>query len=470
MPTLPVPGPGPGPSWAIGQGVAARPPEAGGTVALPPPPFAGAAALVLSTYDLGRRPSALAELAAALRAAGWRVRLADLAVDPWDDALAAGVELVVWSLPMHTATRLMAPLVPRVRAIAPGARLMAVGLYAVLNRSVLAEAGVEVSDHGTGLGVADRREPGRDDLPSLDRYARLVLADGTERLVGATAASVGCRHRCRHCPIVPVYGGRFRAVAVERVLADVQDLVERGAGHVSFTDPDFLNGPAHARRVVRALHERFPQVSFDLTARISHLREHRHLLAELRGAGCVLITSAVESFDPLTLQRLGKGHTAEDVEVVVAACRDAGIGLEATFVAFTPWTTVESYRQFLDSVDALGLVGSVAPVQYGVRLLVSARSALLELPEIVSSVGAFDPDLLVHPWAHTDPYVDELCRRVGEVVREAARTPAGPGERRAVHTRLRALVDGSPAPPAHPHVEKAPQPVTIAWLTEPWFC
>ncbi len=489
MPARPVPEP----SRPAGREIPARVPEAGGTVALPSAPFSGATALALSTYDLGRRPAALAELATALRATGWQVRLADLAVDPWDDASLAGVDLVVWSLPLHTATRLMAPMVPQIRALAPRARLMAVGLYAVLNRSVLAEAGVEVSDHGTGIGVAARRtlrstppmagldgqpaaegagvwRSSRDGLPPLDRYARLVLADGTERLVGATAASVGCRHLCRHCPIVPVYSGRFRAVAVERVLAEVAGLVACGAGHVSFTDPDFLNGPAHARRVARAMHERFPQLSFDLTARISHLRDHRHLLAELRDAGCVLITSAVESFDPLTLQRLDKGHTAEDVEVVVAACRHAGIGLEATFVAFTPWTSVESYRQFLDRVDALGLAGSVAPVQYGVRLLVGARSALLDLPEIAASVGEFDPELLVHPWSHTNPYVDELYRRVSAVVRETARSPAGPAERQAVHARLRALV-GSAAPrPANTHVEAAPQPATIAWLTEPWFC
>ena len=41
------------------------------------------------------------------------------------------------------------------------------------------------------------------------------------RLVGYTEASRGCRHLCRHCPVVPIYNGQFRVVQPDVVLADV---------------------------------------------------------------------------------------------------------------------------------------------------------------------------------------------------------------------------------------------------------
>ena len=50
----------------------------------------------------------------------------------------------------------------------------------------------------------------------------LELADGDQRTAGYTEASRGCKHMCRHCPIVPVYGGRFRVIQRDVVLEDVR--------------------------------------------------------------------------------------------------------------------------------------------------------------------------------------------------------------------------------------------------------
>ena len=44
---------------------------------------------------------------------------------------------------MHTATRLAAPVIARIRQVNPSARLAAYGLYAPLNANWLREQGVE---------------------------------------------------------------------------------------------------------------------------------------------------------------------------------------------------------------------------------------------------------------------------------------------------------------------------------------
>jgi radical SAM superfamily enzyme YgiQ (UPF0313 family) len=258
-------------------------------------------------------------------------------------------------------------------------------------------------------------QPDRTGLPSLDRYASLQMPDGTTRIVGATDASRGCKHRCRHCPIVPVYDGQFRVVPVDVVMADVGSQAAQGATHITFGDPDFFNGPTHARRIVDALHREHPQVTYDAIIKIEHLLAHRELLPVLARTGCLFVTSAVESVDDRVLEKLDKGHTRADFILAAQLCRSAGLTLVPTFVAFTPWTTVATYVDLLKVLDDLGLTAHVAPVQLAIRLLVTWQSRLLELPDIQAVIGPFDPTTLTYPWTHPDPRVDALQRTMMEL-------------------------------------------------------
>jgi hypothetical protein len=110
-----------------------------------PIPYNGAVrALLISTYDLGRQPFGLASPAAWLRAAGVEVTCVDASRDSVTDEALAAAAIVAFSLPMHTATRLAAPLITRARLVNPTAQLCAYGLYAPLNAEWLATQGVRV--------------------------------------------------------------------------------------------------------------------------------------------------------------------------------------------------------------------------------------------------------------------------------------------------------------------------------------
>jgi radical SAM superfamily enzyme YgiQ (UPF0313 family) len=317
-------------------------------------------ALLLSTYDLGRQPFGLASAAAALEAAGVEPVCLDLARQPLDERLVAACDLVAFFLPMHTATRLALPVIERVRRLNPSARLCAFGLYAPLNAPLLRERGVRHIAGGEfeealvafarGGDEAPRaaggevprvqfRVPIRAALPSLDRYATLQVG-AERRIAGYTEASRGCKHRCRHCPIVPVYDGRFRIVPVPIVIADIRTQVEAGARHVTFGDPDFFNGVRHATDLLRALAAEFPGITYDVTIKVEHLLRHAALLPLLRQTGCLFVTTAVESVDDGVLAKLEKGHTRRDFEEALSLCRAAGVTLSPTFVPFTPWTTL----------------------------------------------------------------------------------------------------------------------------------
>jgi hypothetical protein len=247
----------------------------------------------------------------------------------------------------------------------------------------------------------------------------------------------------------------------------VRRQVDAGARHITFGDPDFLNGPGHAMAIVRALHAEHPDLTYDATIKVEHLLRHAELLPELRATGCALITSAVESLDEGILERLDKRHTRDDVARAAELLRAAEIGLNATFVAFTPWTSRQVYRDFLRGIAELGLVECVSPVQYAIRLLIPAGSWLLHLAEVRELAGPFDAVGLVHPWHHADPAMDALQRAALRLAQGS-----GPrGESRATFfAQLWDLVEeriGAGARPPLDHLLPRPP---IPYLSEPWYC
>jgi radical SAM superfamily enzyme YgiQ (UPF0313 family) len=455
--------------------------------------------LLLSTYELGRQPFGLASPAAGLRRAGATVACLDLTRQRFDDAAARAADLVGVYLPMHTATRLALPVIDRVRALNPGAHLCCYGLYARLNEALLRSRGVgtvlagefegELVELAARLGRAREAgagtsggaaapgahavprlafvAPDRSGLPPLDRYATLQMPDGERRIVGYTEASRGCKHFCRHCPVVPIYQGQFRIVPPEVVLEDIRAQVALGARHITFGDPDFFNGIGHAMRIVKALAAACPGVTYDVTVKVEHLLKHASCLPTLRETGCLFVTSAAESLDDTVLGKLQKGHTRADFLRVVEWCRGAGLTLSPTFVAFTPWTTLEGYGDLLRTIESLGLIEQVAPIQLAIRLLVPERSRLLELPEIRAVLDDFDPERLAYPWRHADPRVDRLQQdvmRLAGIRLNAPRSETFETIRSIAHRH--AGVD----PPLAEATRARRDRSTVPYLNEPWYC
>ena len=401
--------------------------------------------LLISTYELGHQPFGLASPASWLRIAGAEVNTLDLSVELLDETLVKQADIIALYLPMHTATRLAIALIPKLRALNPEAHLCGYGLYASTNAGFLRELGVQTTiggefesalvDHCTRLDsgenipldqertqiTLDRLQfltPDRTSLPALNRYARLILPDGGSRTAGYTQTTRGCKHSCRHCPIVPIYNGRFRIVQMDVVLSDVREMVRMGAEHITFGDPDFLNGPGHTIRIVEALHEEFPELSYDSTIKIEHLLKYDHLLPVLRDTGCAFITSAVESIDDDVLLLLDKGHSATGFEKAVSRLREIGITFNPTFVAFTPWTTPASYLDLLRTIRCLELVDSVSPIQYAIRLLIPAGSRLLDLQIVQKIIQPFSQKALSYPWDHPNPVMDDLYVQVFRLVQK----------------------------------------------------
>jgi radical SAM superfamily enzyme YgiQ (UPF0313 family) len=451
--------------------------------------------LLVAGYELGHQPLAVAWPAAYLERMGYRPATLDVSAEAFDGRRVKRARIVAISVPMHTALRIGMTVAERVRAVNPGCHLCFYGLYASLNADYLLSHGadsviggeaegplgelVQALESGSPLPSTVRTAsqpaapylrrvdlpvPSRALLPPLTTYVHLERA-GRREPAGYVEASRGCRHLCRHCPIPPVYRGRFFAVPRDIVLADIRQQVAAGATHITFGDPDFLNGPTHALRLARDLHAEMPHVTFDFTAKIEHLIAHRGQLAELAACGGIFVVSAAESLSDLVLRHLDKGHTRADIATALAATREAGIAMRPTWVAFTPWTTLDDYRELLDFVEDEDLVDHVEPVQYGLRLLVPPGSLLLDGEAMRPHLGALEESTFSYRWAHPDPRMDDLQREVMACVTGDAER----GEDAAVtFARVRELAGARPRVPAGAAAD--PERVRPPHLTEPWFC
>ncbi len=463
------------------------------------------ALLLVSCYELGHQPLSIASAAGLLREHGFEPRALDLALERLDPERVERARLIAIAVPMHTALRIGARMLTRVRALNPGCHVCLYGLYASLNAATLLRAGadsiiggefeepllrlaLELEAGGAADGVAGVRTcasaatpwidrirfatPHRAILPPLHRYARLE-AGGVERPAGYVEASRGCLHLCRHCPIPAVYGGRFFIVPRDVVLGDIRNQVEAGAAHITFGDPDFLNGPGHAMAILRAMHAAYPDLTFDLTAKVEHILKHRRLLPEMRLLGCLFVTTAVESLSDRVLAILEKGHARADVPRALRAVRAAGIALRPSFVPFTPWTTLEDYRDILRFVEDEDLIDHLDPVQLSIRLLIPPGSLLLDRPEMRDHLGLLDPERFTYRWTHPDPAMDRLQIEVGRLVERAAREAEDPWLtfQRIRHAAAAAAAETDAVVPlaltAPPRPRDKGRPPR---LSEPWYC
>ena len=397
----------------------------------------------ISPYDLGRQPFALAEPAAIFGEAGYQVKCLDLSQQKLTEGDLSPARVIYIYLSMLTATRIASEAMPRIKKMAPSAKIAVFGWYAPVNENYLRELGVDAVFGGeseedmlsyavsiTGQNETGQNEhpsskkslvnlsridfmvPDRRGLPALDKYAQLVMPDESQRIMGFTETTRGCKHLCRHCPVVPVYKGRFYAVPADIVLEDIRQQVALGAQHISFGDPDFLNGPRHAKRIIEAMHQEFPAITYDAVIKIEHLIKFPDYLPFLRDTGCILITTAVESVDDSILEHLDKGHTAAEFEQVVRLMSEHNIALAPTFIPFTPWTTLSNYIELLNKIAELKLIMSVNPVQLSLRLLIPSGSRILELPKEETCITDFNPASLGYTWIHRDNEVDELQENI----------------------------------------------------------
>lgn len=453
--------------------------------------------VLISTYELGHQPFGLASPAAWLRQSGFEVTCLDMAVEHLLEETVEQADFIAFYLPMHTATQLAIKTIPQIRKISPQAHLCCYGLYAPLNEDYLRRLGISTILGGEfeegmvqvclrlqqelqrqaaspqcepRISLARQRFliPDRTQLPALSKYAQMYFGNHSSRIVGYVEASRGCKHSCRHCPIVPVYEGRFRIVQKEVVLADIRQQVLAGAEHITFGDADFFNGIGHALSLMNALHEEFPLLTYDVTIKVEHLLQYAQHLPLLKKTGCVMITSAIESIDDQVLSFLQKNHTFEDFLQVRELLQTMELALNPTWIPFTPWTTLQGFRDFLVAIQDLGLIERMAPIQWAIRLLLPVGSKLLTLPEIQEVLGGFNEQSLAYEWQFHEEVLEQFYEEVLWLVKVGLERDQS---RQEIFKALWECVNAQlNLPPSLLSLPPIASQTAFPYLNEPWYC
>jgi hypothetical protein len=124
---------------------------------------------------------------------------------------------------------------------------------------------------------------------------------------------------------------------------------------------------------------------------------------EFAALGCSFVTGAVE-----VLERLDKGRTGAGVEAALDILDAAGIAIQPTLVAFTPWTTPEDHLAVAEFIERRGLWESISPIQVSIRLVLPPGSLLVESPDAGEWIGELDAANFTCGWPHPDARRDKL--------------------------------------------------------------
>ena len=262
--------------------------------------------------------------------------------------------------------------------------------------------------------------------------------------------------------------GQFRVVQPDVVLADIASRSRPVPGTSPLAILTFSTAPRTPCASSTRSPPRIRRSRYDVTIKIEHLLKHRDLLPRLRDTGCLFVTSAVESLDDRVLAILDKGHTRADFLNVASLCREDGLALVPTFVAFHPWTTLDGYCDLLDTIETLDLVTHVAPIQLAIRLLIPEGSRMLEVDDLCSVHRTVRPSTLSYPWVHPDPKVDALHADVTRIVggRLVSDRRAGlRGDPRSSRTTRAGL--RRPQAAAGTAIDAS---AIVPYMNEPWYC
>jgi radical SAM superfamily enzyme YgiQ (UPF0313 family) len=406
---------------------------------------------LVSTFDAGMQPLALASAAAYLKHSGIECVAFDAFQSKVSEHDLEDYNLVVFSVPGFESLEGATALAADVRRLRPATAVGFVGTYAALNANALLERYADwiiLGDFEESLvkicqrirnqedirdvpgvlrepgrvspvrGLSEWYVPDRTVVPVISAYRyepanRFFLRSV---IVGNVETTRGCRFKCTYCSVFAAYQGKVSVVPTDVVLADIEQVVRAGAEHICFVDAEFLNAPNHSLDIVRQMHALFPHLTFDFTSRADLIAADRQRLQELVECGATWVTSAFEFPKRSVLQVFNKGFGPEQLDATVKIAKEVGLTVNPTFVLFNPWVSADDIKAAIKYIEDREL--NLEDVQFRTRLWLYKGSPLLENWEVQSRITKEHE--FHYEWRHRDIGVEQMfsamTERYGDVI------------------------------------------------------
>jgi radical SAM superfamily enzyme YgiQ (UPF0313 family) len=201
-----------------------------------------------------------------------------------------------------------------------------------------------------------RREEPRPLIPDLDALPmpawdllppfRLYKSRARRRPIGALITSRGCPHQCTYCN-KSIFGARSRFHSVDRVIAEVDILVETyGIRQLDFLDDNLTLKLVWAKDLFRRLRPYGLAINLQNGIRADFCDEE--LLDVMRAAGVFKISFGVESGSPEGQRRIKKNLDLSAVLRAARWARERGIVVYANFILGLPYETTSEMHETID--------------------------------------------------------------------------------------------------------------------------
>ena len=192
-------------------------------------------------------------------------------------------------------------------------------------------------------------------------YPRYIRRGG----MGNVQTKRGCVFKCSYCTYPLLEGTRFRAREPDDVVDEIAALMHDYGAHPLFFVDSILNFPrGHVEAICEALLHRNLKLRWSCYA--TPVKLDRHQARLMARAGCEGIELGTDAVDDRQLQRLGKSFDAEIAERANRYCLEAGLRVCQTLIFGGPGETEASIRATCDALQRMQPTAVVAMT--GVRL------------------------------------------------------------------------------------------------------
>jgi anaerobic magnesium-protoporphyrin IX monomethyl ester cyclase len=197
-----------------------------------------------------------------------------------------------------------------------------------------------------------------DKLPFPDRksFDHHRYQEFWERTAGCRMTNImitrGCPYSCDFCS-KPVWGNNFRKPSLDRVFAEIQEILALGYNRLWIADDSFTLDTEYLMEFcTRKIREDF-SFTWGCLSRVDQLDEF--IVRKMRDAGCVKVYFGLESGNDETLRLMGKKTSVHEGIEAVHLFRKLGIETSGFFIVGYPGETQKSIDDTLALASSLPL-------------------------------------------------------------------------------------------------------------------
>ena len=172
--------------------------------------------------------------------------------------------------------------------------------------------------------------------------------------MGHLEISRGCPFRCVYCN-KNIFGYKYRVKTVERVIKEIQFMLERGFKEIHIHDDCFTADLNRAKKICQEIIRRKLKFFWAANSGVRSDCVDYELFDLMKKSGCYRVSFGIETGSDAVLKVIKKGQTINDIKIMVKMAKKAGLETFGFFMMALPGETEHSLQQTINLSKELDL-------------------------------------------------------------------------------------------------------------------